>query len=192
MRLPSIALALLLALACGKTDPVYEISKNPVSVRGWVVDVKGAERAEAAEVEIARRSQLFEATSLWIEESKYASGGIAGNGAFVILDVPPGKATIGFNAPGAETAQLVLEQIPTGADVFIPDIILEPGGATVGDSSKILVRVAGPGVDQPRRTGQTAVVAGHRVPVVEVPVRQMTDRRDFPNPGGFRPVATVK
>ena len=191
MRRTLIALAILLAIGCGDSDPVYQISRNPVSVRGWVTDVKGAQRADAPEAEIARRAQLFESTSLWIEESQYASGGMAGNGAFVILDVPPGKATIGFNAPGAETAQLVMENVPPGADVFIPDVILEPGGATVADPKKMVVRLSAT-VDQPRPTGQTARIAGHSVPVYEVPVRQMTDRRDFPNPGGFRPVATVK
>lgn len=191
MRRALIALALLLCIACGESDPVYQISRNPVSVRGWVADVKGAERSDVPEAEIARRSQLFESTSLWVEESQYASGGMAGNGAFVVLDVPPRKATIGFNAPGAQTAQVVLENVPPGADVFIPDVILEPGGATVADPKKIIIRLAG-SVDQPRRTGQTAVVAGHQVPVYEVPVREMTDRRDFPSPGGFRPVATVK
>lgn len=184
---------LLLAAACGggETDTPFTMSRQPVSVRGWILDVKGAARAETPEMEIARRTELFSAASVWVENTQYASGGIAENGAFVVLDVPPQNAIIGFNAPGAENAQLVLKDIPGSADIFIPDLILQPGGATVLDPKKIVVRVAG-NVDKVTPTGRYASVAGYRVPIVEAPLRQFADRRDYPNPGGFRPVATVR
>lgn len=194
MRHTLVLLLATLLLACGGRDgeiTTEQISRQPLSVRGWVLDVKNAKKGETIEMEIARRQQIFQGTSIWVENSPYSSGGIAENGAFVILDVPPQTATIGFNAPGAPEAKLVLENIPGSADVFIPDIVLEPGGVTVLDPSKIEVRIASR-VDAPRPTGQTARVAGHDVPVFEAPLSQFKDRRDYPNPGGFRPVATVK
>jgi hypothetical protein len=188
----SLAFTFLLFLACGgdKTS-TYELRSNPVSVRGWIVDVAGAKRGETMEMEIARRTELFASTSLWVEEFQYASGGISGNGAFMVLDVPPQTATIGFNAPGAETARLVLQNIPGNADVFIPDVVLEPGGAKVLDPKKILVRVPA-SVSKATPTGRTAIVAGYTVPIIDTPMHELRDRRDYPSPGGFRPVATVK
>ena len=195
MRRPLIAMAMLLIAACGgeksSDTSVYRLARDPVSVRGWILDVKGAKHAEVADMEIARRTELFAASSVWVEDTEYASGGIAENGAFIILDVPPMQATIGFNAPGAETAKLILEGVPGTADVFIPDVILEPNGATVLDPKKIQVRLPAD-VPQQRATGKTAKVAGYTVPIVETPLNQMTDRREYPNPGGFRPVAVVK
>lgn len=188
-------IALLLAVAgCGggeNDSTVYSLSRNPVSVRGWILDVKGAQHAEAMEMEIARRTEIFAASSVWVEDTEYASGGISENGAFIILDVPPLNATIGFNAPGAENAKLVLEGVPGTADVFIPDVILEPNGATFLDPTKIQIRLPAE-VDRARDTGKTAKVAGYTVRIIETPLAQMTDRREYPDPGGFRPVAVVK
>lgn len=188
-----LALTFLALAACGGAEDgaLYNLVSDPVSVRGWILDVKGAQRAETIEMELARRTQLFQSTSLWVENSEYASGGIAGNGAFIILDVPPLNAIIGVNAPGAETAKIVLQNVPPTADVFIPDVLLENGGATVLDPTKILVRLPG-NVDKPTPTGKTAIVAGHTVPVIETPLAQMMDRRDYPQVPGFRPVATVR
>jgi hypothetical protein len=198
MTRPLFALITILLAAClvacgsEKDDnSVYQLSRNPTSVRGWILDVKGAQHEQIIDMEIARRSQLFQASSVWVENTEFASGGIAENGAFIILDVPPTKSTVGFNAPGAETARIILEGVPGTADVFIPDIILEPNGATVLDPRKILVRLPSD-VKTPRNTGKTAKVAGYVVPIIETPIAQMTDRRDYPNPGGFRPVATVR
>lgn len=194
MRRVFSVLTLVALAACGGKAPessVSQLDKQPLSVRGWIHDVKGAQRAETIEQEIARRSALFQATSLWVEDSQYASGGISGNGAFVILDVPPQGAVIGFNAPGAETAQLALQNVPPGADLIIPDIVLENGGSTVLDPAKIQVRVPA-SVSAPTPTGQMAIVGGYSVPVMQIPLSQMSDRRDYPDPGGFRPVATFR
>ena len=186
----TLVAALFLLAACGGED-AFKVARDPTSVRGWVLDVKGAKRGETIEMELARRSELFVSTSLWVENVQYASGGIAENGAFVVLDVPPQMATIGFNAPGAETARLELRGIPENADVLIPNVILQPGGATVLDPSKIVVRIPA-SVDKPTRTNRTAKVAGYDVPVIETPIAQFVDRRDYPDVPGFRPVATVR
>ena len=193
MRRSLVAIALFLAAGCGETDPgsAQFLNRKPSSVRGWVLDVKGAKHAETMELEIARRTELFAGASIWVEDTQYATGGIAGNGAFVILDVPPGKAIIGFQADGAADAKLELLNVPPTAEVFIPDVILEPGGATVRDPKAVQVRVPAD-VDQPRRTGQFATVAGVQVPITEAPLNAFGDRREYPNPGGFRPVATFK
>lgn len=186
---------LLLIAACGggeKSDTIYDLNRTPVSVRGWITDVAGAQRAETMEMEIVRRTQLFQASSVWVEGSQYASGGIAENGSFIVLDVPSGNATVGFNAPGAESAKVVLQNIPGNADVFIPNIVLENGGAKVLDPKAILVRLPSTSVDKATPTGKTAIVAGHTVPIIDTPLAQLTDRRDYPAPAGFRPVAVVK
>jgi hypothetical protein len=189
-----LLLALLLLAACGgekKDSSIYELSREPVSVRGWILDVKDSKHADSAEMEIARRQQLFQATSVWVENAPYASGGIADNGSFIVLDVPPNKAVIGFNAPGAETARLVLAGVPGTADVIVPDLILERGGAKVLDPSKIRVRLPAE-VEKATPTGKFATVAGYKVPIINTPIAELTDRREYPNPGGFRPLATVK
>jgi len=42
-----LALTLLALVACGKQDhSMSSLSSEPVSVRGWILDVKGAQRAE--------------------------------------------------------------------------------------------------------------------------------------------------
>lgn len=191
-----IALALALAIlsaSCGKSseDSPQALSREPLSVRGWVEDVEGAQHNQNPDLEIARRTELFVNTSVWVEGSQYASGGVAENGSFLILDVPPNNVTIGFQAPGADAAQLVLQNVPPTADVLIPAIILRKGGARVVDPKAIQVRVAS-NDDTAKPTGQIAIVAGHKVPVMATPYNKMMDRRDFPDPGGFRPVATVR
>lgn len=186
----TFTIALFLLVACGGEGD-FTGSRNPISVRGWVLDVKGAKRGETIDMELARRAELFTATSIWVENAAYASGGIAENGAFVVLDVPPLMATIGFSAPGAETARIELRDVPPNADVLIPSVILQQGGATVLDPSKIVVRIPS-AVDKPTPTGKTAKVAGYDVPIVDMPLSRFNDRRDYPDVPGFRPVATVR
>lgn len=187
-------LVLVLA-ACSGEKREYaldNISRKPVSVRGWVDDVAGAKKGETTEMEIARRQEMFAQTSVWVEGITYVTGGFAENGAFVMLDVPPGDVTIGFNAPGAETATMKLQNIPPSADVLLPNVILKPKGSSFYDPKQVLIRVPG-NVKQLTPTGQTAIVGGHTVPVYYAPVSQLTDRREYPDTGGIpAPVAIYK
>ncbi|HEY8713449.1 MAG TPA: hypothetical protein VIM68_11300 [Thermoanaerobaculia bacterium] len=192
MRRFTILIAVVLAAACGNEKTrTSTVSKEPVSVRGWIDDVQGSVKSTTPELETARRSQIFQATQIWVENADYVSGGVAENGAFILLDVPPGNVTIGLSAPGAEHARLVLQNIPGTADVFIPAVVLEPNGATVVNPRDVKVRVAAE-VANPTPTGKTAIVAGVSVPILNVPLSAMVDRHDYPRPTGFQPVATFK
>lgn len=184
------------ALACGGGDSsrpsINQIAKNPISVRGWIADVEGANKGEVQtpETEGARLVELFQATNIWIENVDFVSGGVAETGAFILLDVPPGNVTVSFNAPGAERATLALENIPGNADVMVPALLLRNGESRVLQPDNIRVRVPA-NIDQARQTGKFARVAGVEVPIVEAPLRMFSDRRDYPE-RGVRPLAIVK
>jgi len=194
-------LALLLAACCsllttcGGEIPSAHLSKSPISVRGWIADVEqpqdGAFRT--VETESARRIQLFQGTNIWVENAPYVSGGVAETGAFLLLDVPPGNITVDFTPPGGQNARLVMQNIPGNADVLIPAVLLKPNGSVaLLDPKAVKVRLAA-NIDKPRPTNMLATVAGVNVPVIEVPIAEMVDRRDYPNaPATTAPVATVK
>ena len=187
-------LALILIIACSPSNPnAPRVSKEPISVRGWIADVAGSPRApfQTPETDAVRRQQLFQSANVWVENAPYVSGGVAENGSFILLDVPPGNATITFSAPGAPAASLVLQKIPGNADVFVPAILLKPDSVALLDPKGVKVRLAAP-VDRPTPTRMTAIVAGLAVPLINTPIAQMSDRHDYPNPPGLRPIATVK
>ena len=182
-------------VACGPDDPTApRVSKEPTSVRGWIVDVAGSPKApfQTPETDAMRRLQLFQSANVWIDNAPYVSGGVAENGSFLLLDVPPGNITITFSAPGAPNARLVLQNIPGNADVFVPAVLLKPESVTLLDPKGVQVRLAAK-VEKPVPTKLSATVAGLTVPVINTPIMQMTDRHDYPNPpAGLRPIATVK
>ena len=139
-----------------------------------------------------RRIQLFQATNVWIDNAPYVSGGVAENGSFLLLDVPPGNVTITFSAPGAPAAHLTLRNIPGNADGFIPAVLLKPNSVALLQPDGVRVRLAAR-VSRPTATGAKAIVAGVTVPVINAPIASMVDRHDYPNPpSGPRPIATVK
>jgi hypothetical protein len=193
----ALLIALTVALtSCGGSESKPAgpaIAKNPVSVRGWILDVEGggAGAEKTIETEAARLTQLFQSTNIWVENAPFVSGGVAETGAFILLDVPPGNVTISFNAPGAQTAHLTLQNIPGNADVLIPGVLLKPNGSTVSNPAGIRVRLPRK-IDAPRPTGAKAIVAGHEVAVMEEPLNAFNDRRDYPEAGGLRTVATYK
>lgn len=192
------ALSVLLILAaCSAETPTQapKVSREPVSVRGWIDDIDAGRPDgvfRTVETEKARRAEAFQGTNMWVEGAPYVSGAVAENGAFILLDVPPGRTAISFAAPGINQADLVLEDVPANADVLIPGLVLRPDGVGLADPKAVRIRIAA-NVSSPRPTKLTAKVAGVPVPVVEVPVRELIDRRDYPaTPGDAAQVPTVK
>lgn len=167
---------------------------GPVSVRGWIGEVieSGERYAAVSKVnEALRRAEMLSTANVYVEGVQYASGGIAPDGSFIILDVPPGSARIRFQIAGVGDSTLAIDEIPPNADVLIPNITVRAGSASVADASKVKVRIAG---DARRSTGRFANVGGQRVEVIEVPITDLADRRDFPSPAaeGPKPLAIVK
>lgn len=199
MRRLSFFLIPLALLACGKPQSKDAVvSKEPVSVRGWVLDVEGSGGGDNApfrtvETEAARKTQLFQSMNIWVDGAPYISGGLAENGSFILLDVPPGTVTIEFSTPSIPQAKLILNNVPGNADVLIPGVIVKPGGGiAIADPKAIEVRTAAK-IDKPRTTSLKVTVAGNPVPVIETPLAQMITRRDWPvPPGGNKPVVTMK
>ncbi|HKO56472.1 MAG TPA: hypothetical protein VJ276_11380 [Thermoanaerobaculia bacterium] len=190
---PVLAVVLLLA-ACTGELPSAHLAKEPISLRGWIADVDGSSNGafRTVETESARRVQLFQSTNIWVENAPYVSGGVADTGAFLLLDVPPGNITVSFTAPGAQNAKLVMQNVPGNADVLIPALQLKANGVALLDPKAVKVRVAAK-IDKARPTKMTATIAGVLVPVIEVPIAEMVDRRDYPDaPSTVAPVATVK
>jgi len=199
MRRLSILLIPLILMACGRPEPKGPVvSKETVSVRGWVLDVDqssagGDAPYRTVETEAARKLQLFQSMNIWVEGAPYISGGLAENGSFILLDVPPGNVTVEFSTPAIAQAKLVLSGVPGNADVLIPGIIVKPDGSiSVADPKAIEVRTAAK-IDKPHVTAQKVTVAGIQVPVIETPLAQMIGRRDWPQPpGAFKPTVTMK
>ncbi|HYM61731.1 MAG TPA: hypothetical protein VEZ11_12670 [Thermoanaerobaculia bacterium] len=187
-------LAIILLTHCGSPGNQTPLSKAPVSIRGWITDVEGDANGpyRTVETEASRRAQLFQATTVYVDGAPYVSGGVAENGAFLLLDVPPGNVTLAFTAPGAPESKLVLQNIPGNADVFVPNVLLTKAAVRILDPAAVAVRLAAK-IDRAKPAGLTSIVAGLKVPVMQTPIGQMTDRHDFPNPPGMLvPLARVK
>jgi len=192
------SLSLLLLAACGGGDPgssFKNLSKQPISVRGWIADVEQPPTStyKTVETESARRAALFQSMNIWVENAPYVSGGVAENGAFLLLDVPPGNITVTFTPNGAPAAHLVLQNVPGNADVFVPAVILKANSVDLLKPDEIRVRL-GAKIDKAHPTGKNAIVGGRTIPIFEVPINDLVDRRDYPNPpgGGTAPLATVR
>src|ERR1700737_3740718 len=156
------AFASLFALfACGPSEPGPGLSKEPISVRGWIVDIEGAANApyQTVETEAFRKTQMFQTMNVWVDNAPYVSGGVAETGAFLLLDVPPGNITITFSAPGAPAAKLVLQNIPGNADVFVPGILLRRDSVALLDPKGVKVRLADK-VDHAKPAGIARQVGG--------------------------------
>jgi hypothetical protein len=189
--------ALLLGAACGGVEPnTPRVSKDPISVRGWILDVdNGGEstRYKTVETEAARKAALFQATNIWVDNAPYVSGGVAQTGAFLLLDVPPGTPVIELTPPNSPTARLRMENIPGNADVFLPALILRKDTVVLADPAAVKVRMAAH-VAKETPSGTFAIIGGQRVPIMNTPIADMVDRHDYPTPpnGGAAPLATVK
>ncbi len=188
-------LALLVAACGGGTEPRGpRVARDPISVRGWIVDVDSGPNSSfhTVETESARKRALFAGTNVWIENAPYVSGGVAETGAFLLLDVPPGNVTITFSAQGAPAARLVLSHIPGNADVFVPAMMLKRDTVALLDPGSVKIRLPEQ-IDKATPSGAFAEIAGQRFPVMRTPIVQMIDRLDYPNPpAAQQPLATVK
>jgi len=186
MKQLAIFLIPLALFGCGASEPKGPVvSKEPTSIRGWIADAEGVDNGtyRTVETEAARKMTLFQVTNIWVDGAPYVSGGVAENGSFILLDVPPGNITIEFSAPPQiPSAKLVLKSIPGNADVLVPGVILKKDGTVgVADPSVIEVRTAAK-IEKSHPTGQKVTVAGIQVPVIETPLAQMMSRRDWPQP----------
>jgi len=189
-----LLVAALALAACDQTPSVPRVSKDPVSVRGWVVDVEGSPSApfRTVETEAARKTHLFQSTYVDIPNAPYVSGGVAENGSFLLLDVPPGNLAIIFTAPGAPAAKLDLKNVPGNADLYLPGLLLKKDSVAFTEPQNVQVRMAAH-VDKPTPTGEYAMIGTLRVPVVNTPLAAMADRHDYPNPPAqLVPIAKVK
>ncbi len=193
MKLAAVT-PMLVLIACGPAQPAGQtLSKEPISVRGWIADVEAPPdaRFQTAESDALRRMQIYQSANVWVDNAPYVSGGVAENGAFLLLDVPPGNTTITFTASGAPAAKLVMQGVPGNADVFVPALLLRRDSVALLDPKSVKVRVAA-GVDRAKPSGITCTIAGVAVPVMTTPIGEMVDRHDFPNRPTVRPLAIVK
>jgi hypothetical protein len=194
-RVLLLLILVALATSCSDENPTTpRVSKDPISVRGWLLDVEGGPSApfRTAETESARKTHLFQSAYVEVVNAPYVSGGIAENGSFMLLDVPPGKVTIVFSAPGAQAARLDMDNVPGNADIYLPALLLAPNGVALANPAEVKVRMAAR-VDAPKPTGAFATIAGLRVPIVDTPIAQMADRHDYPiPPTTLVPIAKVK
>ena len=191
MKLHHALAIALCVIACGDPNAPH-VSKEPISVRGWILDQEGAIKAPTPDLDVARRMQLYQTTNVWVDNAPYVSGGVAENGSFILLDVPPGNVTVTFSAPGSPNARLILQNIPGNADVFVPALVLKRDSVALADPKGVKVRLAAQ-IDKATPTNLKAIVAGLTVPVVNTPIAQMIDRHDYPEPPGtLHPIATVK
>ena len=162
--------------------------RGPISVRGWFAEIEvGAPPENVFSVtqpggNVSHYQQeLFKETNLSVRDVPYASGGVADDGSFIILDAPPGRVVIDMQAPGVPLLPLVLENIPPNADVLIPSIKLYPDRFELLQPERVLIRVPTRRSER-KKAAQQATVGGLRVDVWEVPLREMMDRRDWPTP----------
>lgn len=166
----------LLATSCSKGEQSRRPRANPISVRGWVSEI--GDPASPARSD-SQKVRLFRETSIYVEEVEFAFGGIAETGAFVFLDVPPGLSHLVFSYPGFE-ATLKLEGIPNNADVYLPHLALRGAKIELLDMNNSRIRVEAPNKGSARNTGKTGLVAGVPVPIWEVPLSDLEDRREYP------------
>lgn len=190
-RLPFMPACTLLMLALisscsGQVEKGPRLSKEPVSIRGWIEDISTAPAGfKVLTGETQRKRMLFQESYVSIDNAPFASGGVAENGGFIILDVPPGEVTLTFQAPGVPAARLQLHGLPPNADVYLKGISLSPTtGVTVLKPEDVLVRVPGDSTVKERsELPSKTFVANRRVRVIRAPLPEMSDRRDYPAPG---------
>jgi hypothetical protein len=180
-----VVLALLGAIGCATEEAGPEVSRSPASIRGWVGDIELPPNETYRLMEQttginALKLQILQDTTLSVAGTQVASGGMAENGSFIILDVAPGTVTIIFSAPGLPENMLKIDGVPGNADILLPAVELTMSGAKV-DPKKVVARI-------PEERGTTTPVPppisvmGVQVPVQVVSLNALVDRRDYPEP----------
>lgn len=156
---------------------------SPVSVRGWIADVEmppsDLMKVTDPYLQIQRKYAMFRDTAISVEGVNYVSGGVAETGAFIMLDVPPGDSIINFQPPGLPDAQLKLRQIPGNGDVLLPGLIIKGTKVELFKPEAAMVRLPGSGTER-KKLDIPAYVGDVRIDVWEVPLSEMTDRREYP------------
>ncbi len=189
-------LVLFAVIRCGGGAPgsSYGPSRTPVSVRGWIADIvpPSAPRPTDPLKLASWRNTMFQDTSVVVLNIAYASGGVSENGSFIVLDVPPGEAVLDFTAPGVPSARLAFSGLPPNADVLLPGLIMTGSTMTILHPEKILVRVPSEIVRIRHRIRGTVLVGSYAVDIYEVPLSDLADRRDYPEPAEIHPLATVR
>ncbi len=175
MRSKTILTLLVPALLfCGEPKPREGLPAGPVSIRGWVSRVEGVPNYNA--------SGPFYDLNAYVEGIERVTGGVRENGAFIILGVPPGASTIVFQAPGIEGASIHFEGLPPKADVLLPGVVLTPGGATIKNPEAAKVRIPAGREGEIEQIESATTANGVDLPTYNVPLRELGDRLNYPEP----------
>jgi len=158
---------------------------SPVSVRGWIADVEmppsDLMKVTDPYIQIQRKYAMFRDTAISVEGVDNVSGGMAETGAFIMLDVPQGDSILNFQPPGLPDAQLKLRQIPGGADVMLPGLLIKGAEVVLANPEQAMVRLVGQGTVR-KKLDIPAYVGNQRIDVWEVPLSELIDRREYPTP----------
>jgi hypothetical protein len=179
-------LSLAILIGC-QSEPAAgpRISRTPASVRGWIQEIEAPQselyKLRSATTGAAQaKMELFAETSVVVADFQFASGGVAENGSFIVLDVPPGDVNLTFTSSHLGDMHLPIRNVPPNADILIRGVRLTRGQAAVIDPSLVEVRV-------PQLKGQTAptspvLIQGREIVPRAVPISELEDRRDYPVP----------
>lgn len=185
LRMTVVTVIAISLAGCEAKESGPEVSRSPASVRGWIGDIELPPNEMYRLMEQTTginqlKLQILQDTTLSVAGTQVASGGIAENGSFIILDVAPGPVTIIFSAPGLPENMLMIEGVPGNADILLPGVELTLAGPKI-DTSRVLARI-------PEERGkETPVpppikVMGQEVAVKVTSLGELVDRRDYPEP----------
>ncbi len=174
------------AFGCGEEPKGPRLSREPVSVRGWVGELDAGHdlfsTLEPNTANAMRKATLLGQATISVENSPFSSGGIGENGSFIILDVPPGNVTIVFQVPGIDESKLTLENLPGNSDVLLPALHVGKTTTALLHAKDAIVRV--PSDEKKRRPLPNVNVkaSGQPIPAFAVPMEELEDRREYPEP----------
>ncbi|MBW3671353.1 MAG: hypothetical protein KY432_06735 [Acidobacteria bacterium] len=186
MKIRHALLSLLVPalLFCSEPSPRGDLPEGPVSIRGWVSRVDG--------VPNYGQDGNFYDLNAYVEGIERVSGGVQDNGAFIVLGVPPGQATIVFQAPGIEDAAIHFKGLPPRADVLLPGIVLTPAGASISNPEAAKVRIPRGRQGEIEQIESTTTANGVTLPTYLVPTKKLGDRLNYPEPPTRGNIITVQ